>query len=225
MRPSGDRRVPGGLGADAGTHRPSMGQGRLRRSRARQIRPSRARNAHGFAEVVHAADRRRNHGKRREAPRASQPSPRRPSRLRPAPSGRHGRRLPSRIARPDGHSSAPAPRMLLRHRHRGGPHPPRPYPGRRRQPLPGKAPGPRTCHVSASLDQAGPGKNPRSPALPGTAHANSDRRRRFHPGPSRSAAQSDGRETLARTHVRAQKRAVFGDGRQGRALGRPRGNL
>ena len=44
--------------------------------------------------------------------------------------GRHGRRVPDRVAGPDGHAAAPAAAPLLRPRGRGGVDPPRPDPGR-----------------------------------------------------------------------------------------------
>ena len=42
LRPPGGRGLPGGVGPDAGPHRAPVGQGRLRRRRAGQVRPARA---------------------------------------------------------------------------------------------------------------------------------------------------------------------------------------
>ncbi len=45
LRPAGDRGVPGRVGADGGPHGAAVGQGRLRRHRAGQVRPARPRHA------------------------------------------------------------------------------------------------------------------------------------------------------------------------------------
>ena len=45
LRPAGDRGLPGGVGPDGRPHRAAVGQGRLRRRRAGQVRPARARHA------------------------------------------------------------------------------------------------------------------------------------------------------------------------------------
>ena len=49
LRPAGDRGVPGGVGPDGEPHGAAVGQGRLRRRRAGQVRPARAGHALGAA--------------------------------------------------------------------------------------------------------------------------------------------------------------------------------
>ena len=49
LRPAGDRGVPGRVGADGQALGAAVGQGRLRRGRAREVRPARARDAVGAA--------------------------------------------------------------------------------------------------------------------------------------------------------------------------------
>ena len=49
LRPAGHRGLPGRVGPDGEPHRAAVGQGRLRRDRARQVRPARARHAVGAA--------------------------------------------------------------------------------------------------------------------------------------------------------------------------------
>ena len=124
LRPPGDRGVPGRVGADGRARGAAVGQGRLRRRRAGEVRPARPRDALGAAL------------RRRPRPRA----PRLRDRPRHHPAGRrgvrdalprrHGRRVPDRVAGPDGDAAAAAAAHVLRPRGRGGADPPRPDPGR-----------------------------------------------------------------------------------------------
>ncbi len=129
LRPTGHRGVPGRVGAHGRPQRAAVGQGRLRRRRAREVRPARPRDARGAALRV------------RLRPRA----PRRRGRPRDDPPGRRGlrhalprrldRRVPGREPRADGDAAAAQAAHVLRPRRRGRAHPPRPDPGRLGAPL------------------------------------------------------------------------------------------
>ena len=105
LRPSDRRGVPGRMGPDAQPHRAAVGQGRLRRDRAGQIRPARARHALGAALLLRprrAADRR--------APRPVRHPRGRRARLRHDLRRRHGRGVPGRVPGADGHAAPAAAR-------------------------------------------------------------------------------------------------------------------
>ena len=124
LRPAGDRGVPGRVGADGQALGAAVGQGRLRRGRAGEVRPARPRDAVG------AALRRRPDPR---APRLRGRPGHHPAGgrgLRHALPGRHGRRVPDRVAGPDGHAAPAAAADVLRPRGRGGADPARPDPGR-----------------------------------------------------------------------------------------------
>ena len=57
LRPADHRGLPGRVGPDARPHRPAVGQGRLRRDRAGEVRPARARHALGAAVLLRADHR------------------------------------------------------------------------------------------------------------------------------------------------------------------------
>ena len=101
LRPAGGRGLPGRVGDHEGPQRPAVGQGRLRRRRAGQVRPARPRDALGPA-------RHRRPG--RPPPRGrGRPGRAAPGggRLRHAVRGRLGRGVPGREPGPDGHPAAP----------------------------------------------------------------------------------------------------------------------
>ena len=111
VRPAGGRGLPGGVGPHAGAQRAAVGQGRLRRHRAGEVRPARPRHARGAAPHGRPGARLPRH---RHRPGAAAPGGRG---LRPAVPGRHGRRLPGREPGPDGDAAPGRAAHLLRHRH------------------------------------------------------------------------------------------------------------
>ena len=119
LRPPGDRGVPGRVGPDGGPLGAAVGQGRLRRGRAGEVRPARARDAVGAA-LRRRPDPRapRLRGRPRHDPAGGRG-------LRDALPGRHGRRVPDRVAGADGDAAAAAAAHVLRPRRRGGADPAR----------------------------------------------------------------------------------------------------
>ena len=157
---------------------------------------------------VHPRDRWHGRG-RLWAPR---PPARRPRRLRPPVRRGHRWRVPGRVARADGDAAAPAAAQVLRHRRRGGAHPPRPHPGRLRAPVHQPRARPRGDHLPAPAAREVPRQDPGRAAVPGAAHADGDGLRglrRLARGP---AAPRHGLQALPRTHGGAA-RALHG-GRQ-----------
>ena len=150
VRPAGGRGVPGGVGAHAGAQRVAVGQGRLRRHRAGEVRSARPRHARGAAPHGRPGARLLRGGGR---PGAAAPGGRR---LRPAVPGRHGRGLPGREPGPDGDPAPGGAARVLRHRHRGGAHPARPHSGPRGEPLHPPAPGRGGGHLPAPAARADP---------------------------------------------------------------------
>ena len=129
-RPAAGGVLPDRVGPHGGPLGAPVGQGRLRGRGPGEVRPARARDAHD------AAPRRRPRARargRRDRPRHHPPGGRG---LRPAVRGRHHRRVPGGEPRADGHAAAAAAAHLLRPRHRGRAHPPRPDPGRLGAPVP-----------------------------------------------------------------------------------------
>ena len=146
-----DRRgVPGRVGPDGGPHRPAVGQGRLRRRRAGQVRPARARDARASCTTPSTSS-----GRRREVDRPGDHPPG-PGRLRHAVPGRLGRGVPGREPGPDGHPAPAAATELLRPGRRGGAHPPGADPGRARSiPTSAGATGQEDGHLPASVAASG----------------------------------------------------------------------
>ena len=100
LRPAGHRGVPGRVGAHGQAQRAAVGQGRLRRGGAGEVRPARPRHAQ------RAALRRRPHPR---APRVRGRPRHHPAGgrgVRDAVPGRHRRRVPDREPSADGHAAA-----------------------------------------------------------------------------------------------------------------------
>ena len=89
---------------------------------------------------------------------------------------------------------------LLRHRHRGGAHPPRPHPGPRGEPLHPPAPGRGGRHLPAPAARADPRAHARGPALPGAADGDGRGHRRLQRGRRRRAAPGHGGQALGGAH-------------------------
>ena len=105
LRPAGDRGVPGRVGPDGQAQRAAVGQGRLRRGRAGEVRPARPRACSSALHYAVDLDPRapRLRGRPGHHPAGGR-------RLRDAVPGRHGRRVPDRVAGADGHAAAAASR-------------------------------------------------------------------------------------------------------------------
>ena len=114
----------------ADPHGAPVGQGRLRRHRAGEVRPARPRDARGAARV----HRPRAGGARRRRRRPGH-DPAGGRGVRHALPGRLGGRVPGGEPGPDGHAAPAAAPRVLRPRGGGGPHPPRSDPGRLGAPL------------------------------------------------------------------------------------------
>src|SRR6266540_868178 len=129
LRPAGGGGLPGRVGDHAGAQRAAVGQGRLRRGRAGQVRPARARHAERPARGRRPGPRApRGRGRPGRAAAGA-------GRLRDALPRRLGRGVPGGEPRPDGHPAEAQAAALLRPGGRGGPDPPRPHPGRLGPPL------------------------------------------------------------------------------------------
>ena len=98
LRPAGGGGVPGGVGPDAGPHRAAVGQGRLRLRGPGQVRPARPGHAGRPARLLRPGDQ----APRRALDDVLDPAGG-PGRLPDAGRGRHGGRVPGRVAGPDGH--------------------------------------------------------------------------------------------------------------------------
>ncbi len=116
------------------------------------------------------------------------------------------------------------PRDVLRPRHRGRAHPPRPDPGRLGAPLPAPPQRPGAGHLSAPAARGVPEEDPRRAAVPGAAHADGDRRRRLQSRRVRPAAPGHGLEALPRPHGRDARTAARRHGRARHHRRRRRGD-
>ncbi len=94
-----------------------------------------------------------------------------PAGLPHAPGGGHGGLLPDRKPRPDGLPPQEPPHALLRHRHPGGDHPPRPHRGEPGEPLLRTAQRPAARGIPPSEPRAHPQTDARHSHLPGAAPA------------------------------------------------------
>ncbi len=195
-RPPAGRVLPDRVGDDGEPLRPPVGQGRLRRGRPREVRPPRPRHADDAAP-----GRRPDPGApgSRDRPGHHPPGGRR---LRPPLRRRHRRRLPGREPGPDGHPAEAAAENVLRHRHRGGAHPPGPDPGRFRAPLHPPPPGRGAGHLPPPAPRRLPGQDTGRAAVPGAAHADGHRRGQLHPRRGRPAPPGHGLQALPRADGR-----------------------
>ena len=207
-RPAAHRVLPDRVGPHGGAQRPPVGQGRLCRGGAREVRPARSRDAHDAAPRDRLDPHERRHRGR------SRHDPARQARLRPAVRGRHRRRVPGGEPGADGHPAAAATAKLLRPRDRGGADPARPDPGRLRAPLPAPAQRRRARHLPAPVAREVPREDARCAAVPGAADADGDRCGRLLSGRERPVAPGDELEAFAPAHG---AHAPTADGRYGRA--------
>ncbi len=152
LRPPGDRGVPGRVGPDGEPLGPAVGQGRLRRGRPREVRPARPRDAVGAALRGRPDPRApRLRGRHRHHPAGGRG-------LRHALPRRHRRRVPDRVAGPDGDAAPVAAANVLRPRRRGGADPAGADPGRVGAPVhpPPQRPGGGHLPAPAARDAAWP---------------------------------------------------------------------
>ena len=135
--------------------------------------------------------------------------------LRHAVPGRHGGRVPDRVAGPDGDAAPAQAADVLRPRGRGGADPARADPGRLGAPVHPPAQRPGAGHLPPSAAGEVAAEDARRAAVPGAADADGDRRRRVHAGRVRRAAPGDGLEALGGADGAAARAAVRRDGRAG----------
>ena len=170
----------------------AVGQGRLRRRRAGEVRPARPRHARGTAPL--RGPGRGDHGRTGGAVAAH---PDRPGGLRDAVAGGRGGCVPGRVPGPARDPATAEAPDLLRPRRRGVAHPARPDPGRLGAPLHPATQRRGGGHLRPSLPGTGAGTDPGYPAVPGTAHAARRRRRGVQPGRGGHPAPRHGLEALA----------------------------
>ena len=157
--------------------RAAVGQGRLRRGGVGEVRPA----GPGHAQRAALCRRSDQHAPRLRGRPGHHPAGGR--RVRHALPGRHGGRVPDRVASPDGHAAAAEAAPLLRPGGGGRAHPPGPHPGRVGAPL---HPSPQRAgahHLPASAAGELAGQDPGCAAVPGTADADGHRRGRVHARP------------------------------------------
>ena len=191
VRPSRRRGVPGRVGPDGEPLSPAVGQGRLRRDRAGQVRPAGTGDALGAALRLRPDHRRaRRHVRPRLHPEGGA------VRVRDAVRRGLDRGVPGRVARADRDAATVETELLLRPRHRGGADPARADPGRLGAPVHPAQARRGADHLRPSVAEGTARPDPGRPAVPGAADADRRRGRRLHPGRGGPVASRDGVETV-----------------------------
>ena len=135
-----------------------------------------------------------------------------PEGLRDAARRRHRRRVPGRVAGPDGDAAAHEARALLRPGRRGGDHPPRPDRRQAGEPVPRTAQRARARDLPAPVAGADPEAHAGGAAVSGAADPDRDDGGRLLGRPGRGAAAGDGVQALGGAHGEDRGRAARRDG-------------
>ena len=211
VRPPGDRGLPGGVGAHARAQRAAVGQGRLRRHRAGEVRPAR----------VWACSRRctawstwcaTSTGSRVDLAQLPQEDAVYDLLCRADTVGVF--QVESRAQM--GTLPRVQPRELLRPGDRGGAHPARAHSGPCRQPLHPPAAGRGGGHLPAPAARAHLGADARGAPVPGAVDGDGGGHRRVQRGRGRRAAPGHGGQALGGPHGEDAGPALRRDGRAGR---------